>query len=613
MPSAADWAASGQAGFFTCQEGACVTDGTLVRALIGLLPDGTYGIALEDQYGQTLLTPEGFGPSWAAYIASGMYNNAFQMGISCTYYLGSMQALFSACVGYYRLGEPSGTSAVDSSPTKNNGTYTGAPTLGVPGALYNDPNTAVTFAAASSQYVSIPSNAAYAFGANSAFNGGSYSLACWFNVSSVPVSNQFLISMGDATTNGFELVLTSSGTFVGAIGPAVVTSGPVPVDGQWHFVVLTMNRLFGEGNFYIDGQPSGTLNQDISAETQTITASTLYIGRLASGGSFFSGSIDEVAIFNSNLPNSTQDFVLSPAQVAWLYTVGTTASGKTALPIGTNFVNVSSISLPYWALTLTGSLGQATLVQDISYSSSSALLLESDPGTTSLPRIFSARVPVTPLLSYLLIVNMQYLAASGSTSALEASVIFYNEASVNIGNVSQSFNFTPNQFVGMAPYVVLQASSPPAATTAGIVLTFAGTSAGEFCVIGGVELSAVHSSYVPLGDQTITVVNTSTAGTIGVTATAELTALPFGVVAVQVRLACSSTIVNVGNYVAVQDYLGDTGASKACFNGAAAGIAAAAGYTVATGGKNSRQFRYSVGHAAGTVSYQIYVVGYYLG
>ena len=71
-------AAQGLVGFWPCQEGVAIVDGTMVRCLLGRLPNGQYGLGMFDTYGQTLLTPEGFGPSWAALIQSGIPNNMFQ-------------------------------------------------------------------------------------------------------------------------------------------------------------------------------------------------------------------------------------------------------------------------------------------------------------------------------------------------------------------------------------------------------------------------------------------------------------------------------------------------------------------------------------------------------
>jgi hypothetical protein len=64
---------------------------------------------------------------------------------------------------YWRLGEaPGATTAADSSPNNRPGTYSGSPTLGVPGLIVNDPNTAATLARASAQSV---------FRANESSNG----------------------------------------------------------------------------------------------------------------------------------------------------------------------------------------------------------------------------------------------------------------------------------------------------------------------------------------------------------------------------------------------------------------------------------------------------------
>src|SRR5437588_12563469 len=58
-------------------------------------------------------------------------------------------------VSYWRLGEGSGTTAADEQGT-NSGTYVGSPTLGQPGLLTGDPNTAVAFNGSSAK-VEIPS------------------------------------------------------------------------------------------------------------------------------------------------------------------------------------------------------------------------------------------------------------------------------------------------------------------------------------------------------------------------------------------------------------------------------------------------------------------------
>jgi hypothetical protein len=608
MPQPASaYAAAGQTGFYTCREGACVVDGTLVRVLIGLLPDGSYGIALLDQYGQTLLTPEGFGPSWAALIQSGIFNNAFQMGSQSTYYLASMQARFPNCIAYFRLGEPSGTTATDSSPVRNNGTYTNAPTLGVPGALYNDTDTAVLFAAGSSQYMEAPSKSAYAIGQGINGTGvaplwGSYSLACWFNVSAVPGASQYLINMGVATTNGFELVLTSAGTFTSRIGPATVTSGTVPTDGFWHFVVLTMDRFDELGTFYIDGVVSGTPFQDISAENQNITASPLDLGRLSSGSNYFSGSLDEVAVFNT---------ALSTESITWLYAVGSaTATGKNPLPIGASSGLVTTPSLPYWSLTQTGVSGATlSLVQDPTFSNSSALLMEA---ATSFPRILSSYFTVTPLITYVLTADMAYLSAVGSTSTVGISVGFFDAEGIGLGSLTNAVSLTAATASPMSPYSLGQIQAPASATSAHIVVYFFGV-VGEFVLLGGLTLTPSRLTYVPLTTP-ISVVpdSSSTAVSISLTDSAELTRLPIGVVAVEVEVrGYVTTATGTGSYIQAVSYQGLTDEEVLVFTVPIANVETNYSAILSTGGLHNRQISWTINRTAGIIVYYIRVMAYY--
>jgi concanavalin A-like lectin/glucanase superfamily protein len=63
------------------------------------------------------------------------------------------EVLTDSPTGYWRLGEPSGTSAADASGNSHTGTYVNTPTLGVTGALASDSDTAASFALGSSEYV----------------------------------------------------------------------------------------------------------------------------------------------------------------------------------------------------------------------------------------------------------------------------------------------------------------------------------------------------------------------------------------------------------------------------------------------------------------------------
>lgn len=70
---------------------------------------------------------------------------------------------------YWRIGESSGTTAVDSSGNGRDGTYFGSPTLGVPGMIRGDANTTASFLQSTNDYISLAS-------------------ASWMNVASMTIS-----------------------------------------------------------------------------------------------------------------------------------------------------------------------------------------------------------------------------------------------------------------------------------------------------------------------------------------------------------------------------------------------------------------------------------------
>jgi hypothetical protein len=69
----------------------------------------------------------------------------------------SQVVLAKGPVGYWRLGEAAGPDAADSSGYGNAGTYNGSPSFGQPGAIVNDPDTAVGFNGPdTADYVDVP-------------------------------------------------------------------------------------------------------------------------------------------------------------------------------------------------------------------------------------------------------------------------------------------------------------------------------------------------------------------------------------------------------------------------------------------------------------------------
>jgi hypothetical protein len=212
-------------------------------------------------------------------------------------------------VGYWRLGEsPAQTTAFDSSPFMRNGTYMGAVTRGVPGAIVDDPDTAAQFAGG---FVAIP--------------GGPFNLANNFSLEAWVINNNtgpfvariFSNRLATPLAAGYGFGVLPDGrlrfTTFGILDydSAVV----VPQDGNYHHVVVTFDPG-NDAHFYLDGTFRETVFGTLPAQS---SSSDLNIGRnpvvSPITGSFepWNGAIDEAAIYN---------YVLSAAQVAAHYQAG---------------------------------------------------------------------------------------------------------------------------------------------------------------------------------------------------------------------------------------------------------------------------------------------------
>lgn len=197
-----------------------------------------------------------------------------------------------APAGFWRFGEPSGTVMNDSSPNDNDGMYLGGVTLGVPGALPGDPNTAASFDGINDSG-RVPDDPTLDV-------GDSFTLEGWIKRSSTAKSHQLfnkgggglqLLVMPQASGNQVWLRKTNGSTIArSAIG--------VPADGRYHHVVATKSGP-GDARIYVDGAQSTV---QVSAEVVLNTAFPLLFGSAASTRASF----DEFALY---------DNALSPGQV----------------------------------------------------------------------------------------------------------------------------------------------------------------------------------------------------------------------------------------------------------------------------------------------------------
>ncbi len=210
-------------------------------------------------------------------------------------------------VSYWRLGESSGTTAADEQGT-NPGTYVGSPTLGQPGLLTGDPNTAVAFNGSSAKVevasVQTPRT-----------------IEAWVKTTSTaeqPIWSNRNNRAGTGngiyfgTIEGRLFIYENSWTPPQLPHDIFNSGGPFVADGLPHQVVWTMEEASGTGRLYVDGQLK-------VAETQTgdFTQHPSQPARIGwdydNISEYFNGTLDEISVYNT---------VLSPARVLAHYNAG---------------------------------------------------------------------------------------------------------------------------------------------------------------------------------------------------------------------------------------------------------------------------------------------------
>lgn len=206
-------------------------------------------------------------------------------------------------IGYWRLGELSGTTACDYTG-KDNGAYRGGFTLGASGAIAEDPDTALALDGSTGQ-VSVPSS-------TSLNVGDSFTIEAWVRRGrSKTGSNEVIASKQDGSwvlMFGESDRLTLRRSTVGNVASATVATTDT---GAWHHVAATKSA--GAVHLYIDGvDVTGT----VTNQTMANNSDPLAIGQ-STGTAYLKGSVDEVALYNAPL---------TAAQIAQHYKAGLSQS-----------------------------------------------------------------------------------------------------------------------------------------------------------------------------------------------------------------------------------------------------------------------------------------------
>ncbi|MFI7642815.1 LamG-like jellyroll fold domain-containing protein [Nonomuraea sp. NPDC049400] len=290
----------------------------------------------------------------------------------CTVYSHNPGSLYRSTVldsdpmGYWRLGETSGTSAKGLG-WLGNASYSGI-TLGQPGALAGTPDTAVGIPASSTSAIHLPNGIIPRAGAWA-------SIEAWFKTGA---SGTVMTVQGEYSYITFPMLqVTADGKLAAGYDAAsrIVTTAVVK-DDAWHHAVLT--AAGDRQTLYVDGVAAGTFAGTIP-NTTPLYADHIYLGGV-------SGTIDEVAVY---------DRPLSPAEVARHYAARAEALHK-----------LTKITLPsgrIWAANTydtstdrikahTDSDGGTWQLGDLTYDSTTGMstVTVTDPNNASLSSVHDA-------------------------------------------------------------------------------------------------------------------------------------------------------------------------------------------------------------------------------
>ena len=200
-------------------------------------------------------------------------------------------------ISYWRFGEQSGTTGADEMG-RYGCTYTGSPTLGAPGLLTGDADTAMQVAGVINQGASAGNPQDYWLQA--------LTLEAWIKTSGAGATYRGILVKQDGY--GLFAVDNVLSVYEWASGQAI-SSGANIADGNRHHVVVVFQASGSQ--MYLDGAPVGSaFNHTTQSHAHPLT-----IGYATFSGQEFTGAIDEAAIYGR---------ALTAVEVAGNWTAGTT-------------------------------------------------------------------------------------------------------------------------------------------------------------------------------------------------------------------------------------------------------------------------------------------------
>src|SRR5437660_945341 len=248
-------------------------------------------------------------------------------------------------LGYWAFDEGTGTTAIDSSGSGNNGVLFHSPAF-IAGRMGN----ALSFNGVN-QYVQVSSTS----GLNLS---NAITLAAWINPSDVTAYRTIVVK-GAAGLRGYGMNLINGNlNFIKVNGTDVASSVAISA-GVWQHVAITWNAVTGEVKFYKDGALAQTVIDGFVPST-SLDTDNLLIGLWLGGGSYFAGAMDELRVYSS---------ALSAADILALYAIPTadTTPPTIAITAPTTASTYSTSSSP---LTLGGTASDNVGVTQVTWANS---------------------------------------------------------------------------------------------------------------------------------------------------------------------------------------------------------------------------------------------------
>ncbi len=272
----------------------------------------------------------------------------------------------SGLVGYWKLDEATGTTALDSSGNGNSGTWSSSgvsATTPVASAItFTDP--AALALDGSSGYVTLGVN-------NLPANNAQQSISLWFKGTPNSGTNQNMIAISNlGASSAVQVGFRGTNLLAWNYGGGTLVSTAAPTDNAWHQVIYTYDGT--TDSIYLDG----VFKQSAVGPHQAGTPTTAYLGTYNPSSELFGGALDDVRVYNRVLSGSEISLLgagSSPSTIAGTHTfndafacsgafsiLAGTVMGSSTLSVGGNWTNGGTYS-DTGAVTLMGTSSAGTI------------------------------------------------------------------------------------------------------------------------------------------------------------------------------------------------------------------------------------------------------------